>query len=127
MVEPIILGVGILENAKDCCCCCCCAHDIPETIAGNMNGNLYYDDDDDRRYLAVSVGIFSIVRIVRPAQLLVSASEYVIPDKECISPRGEDPCSVFRAMAFPISEFTCGTVTAPQHNLDKGSGGKCGC
>ena len=127
VVEPIVLGVNVLENINDCCCCCCCAHDIPETIASSMNGNLYYDDDDDRRYLAVSVGIFSIVRIVRPAQLLISASEYVIPDKECISPSNDDPCCVFRSMAFPISEFTCGTVTAPQSNHEKGTGGKCGC
>ena len=127
MVEPIILGVSVLENVNDCCCPCCCAHDIPETIAGTMNGNLYHDDDD-RRYLAVSVGIFSIVRIVRPAQLIINAGEYVIPDKECISPREDDPCSVFRAMAFPISEFACaGPSTGAQNNHDKGSGGKCGC
>ena len=127
VVEPIILGVNVLEAVNDCCCCCCCAHDIPETVAGTMNGNLYHDDDD-RRYLAVSVGIFSIVRIVRPAQLLISASEYVIPDKECISPREDDPCSVFRSMAFPISEFSCSSIAQTSHGgHDKGNGGKCGC
>ena len=122
-----MLGVGVFETPNECCCCQCCAHDIPETIAHTMNGNLYCDDDDDRRYLAVSVGIFSIVRIVRPAQLLVSASEYVIPDKECLSPLNDDPCSVFRSMAFPISEFTCGTSTTAPHPHEKVSGGKCGC
>ena len=126
-VEPIILGVNVLESVNDCCCCCCCAHDIPESVVSTMNGNLYYDDDDERRYLAVSVGIFSIVRIVRSAQLLISATEYVIPDKECISPKEDDPCSVFRSMAFPISEFSCGSGTANQSHSDKGSGGKCGC
>ena len=128
VVEPIVLGVNILENDSDCCnCCCCCAHDIPESISNGLNGSLIYDDDDDKRYLAVSLGIFSIIRIVRPTQLVISASEYVIPDKECLSPTNDDPCSVFNAMAFPISEFTCTSCTTPQHSHDKGNGNKCGC
>ena len=116
VVEPIVLGVNVFEKASDCCCCCCCcARDIPDTVVSTLNGNLRYDDrDDDRRYLAVSLGIFSVIRIVRSAQYIVSENEYVIPDKECISPRGEDPCSVFRAMAFPISEFTL-TPFPPWH------------
>jgi hypothetical protein len=127
VAEPIVLGVNILETVNDCCCCCCCANDIPESVVSTMNGNLYYDDDNDRRYLAVSIGIFSIVRIVRTAQLLVTATEYVIPDKECLSPSNDDPCSVFRSMAFPISEFSCTGCTPPQGLHDKGNGNKCGC
>lgn len=120
-----MLGVNIFENTKDHCCCCCCVHDIPESVTLTMNGNLC-DDDDERRYLAVSLGIFSIVRIVRPGQFLISASEFVIPDKECVSPSNDDPCSVFNSMAFPISEFTCTTVTGHHHHIDKAPG-KCGC
>ncbi len=120
-VEPIVLGVSILEDKRDCCCCCCCC-DIPETVASSLNGNLPYDDDDGR-YLAVSIGIFSIIRIVRPAQYVINASEYIIPDKECISPSNDDPCSVFRSMAFPVSEFGC---AHPHSHFEKGSG-KCGC
>ena len=123
-VEPIVLGVNVFEKANDCCCCCCCARDIPDTVVSSLNGNLIYDERDDRRYLAVSLGIFSVVRIVRTGQYLVSATEYIIPDKECISPSNDDPCSVFRSMAFPTAEFSCSTTT---RTLDKGSGGKCGC
>jgi len=128
VVDPIVLGVNVLENVNDCCCCCCCcAHDIPETIANTLNGNLAYDGDDEGRYLAVSLGIFSIVRIVRPGQFLVTASEYIIPDKECISPANDDPCSVFRSMAFPVSEFTCGAGVSHGGCGDKNPVGKCGC
>lgn len=125
VASPIVLGVNVLESIADCCCCCCCAHDIPERVGSGLNGNVYGDDDDDRRYLAVSLGIFSIVRIVRPGQFMISATEYVIPDKECISPSNEDPCSVFRSMAFPISEFSCTTERAHIPHGDKGN--KCGC
>ena len=120
-VEPIVLGVNILED-KHCCCSCCCCCDIPESVASSLNGNLPYDDDD-RRYLAVSIGIFSVIRIVRPGQYVISATEYIIPDKECISPSNDDPCSVFKSMAFPASEFGC---THPHSHFEKGSG-KCGC
>ena len=72
---------------------------------------------------AVSIGIFSIIRIVRVGQYVISASEYVIPDKECISPSDDDPCSVFRSMAFPVQEFGCSGAST---HFEKGSG-KCGC
>ena len=121
-VEPIVLGVSILETKRECHCCCSCC-DIPETVIASLNGNLPFDDDDDGRYLAVSIGIFSIIRIVRPAQLIVSASEYIIPDKECISPSNDDPCSVFKSMAFPSSEFGC---MSGGTRFEKGNG-KCGC
>ena len=125
-VDPIILNVNVFEENNNSCCCCCCACDIPETVVRSLNGSPIVDGDDSNRYLAVSLGIFSIVRIVRPGQYLISATEYVIPDKECISPSNDDPCSVFRSMAFPISEFGCGSYAA--NNIhEKGSGGKCGC
>ena len=125
-VEPIILGVNVFEEKdNNCCCCYCCCHDIPDAIVSEMNGN-FYNNDSNGRYLAVSIGIFSIVRIVRPAQYIVSANEYIIPDKECVSPSEDDPCSVFRAMPFPASEFTCGIGNGAS-NHDKPLGNKCGC
>jgi hypothetical protein len=122
VVEPIVLGVKILED-KRLCCCCCCACDIPDTVSENLHGNLPYDDDRGK-YLVVSLGIFSIVRIVRPGQYLINATEYIIPDKECISPSNDDPCSVFKTMAFPISEFGC---TPAITHFEKNKEGKCGC
>lgn len=120
-VEPIVLGVRVLEDRHECCCCCC-ACDIPESVGSSVNGGFPYDDDE-RRFLAVSIGIFSIVRIVRPGQYLISATEYVVPDKECVTTSDDDPCSVFKTMAFPVSEFGC-SVGNP--HFEKGNG-KCGC
>jgi hypothetical protein len=74
------------------------------------------------RTLVVSLGIFSLVRLVRPAQYLVNATEFVIPDKECISATPDNPCDLFRSMAFPISEFT--PVCMPSVTSDRN---KCGC
>ena len=122
VVDPIILNTKVREADDGCCdCCCCCCNDIPETVARRLNGSLR---DADGRYITVSLGIFSVVRIVRPAQYLIHATEYCVPDKECISTEDDNPCSIFRSMAFPTSEFCPPGYTpssADQH------GGKCGC
>ena len=120
VVEPIILNAKVRE-AEDPCCFCCCCGDIPDGIAHGFGDRL---SDSNGRYLTVSLGIFSIVRIVRPAQYLISATEYCVPDKVCVSAEDDNPCAVFRSMAFPTSEF-CPPDFVPIHNTDKP--GKCGC
>lgn len=105
VVDPIVLSTGIYEKAScGCGCCCCGCSDIPETIVSGLNGCLC-DNEEGDRYLLVSLGVFSVVRIVRPAQYLVNATEYCVPDKECVAPDEDDPCRLFNSMAFPISEF----------------------
>ena len=125
VVDPIILNTKVHEpdDHCDCCCCCCCScHDVPESLAHTIHGN--FCDDDEGRYLTVSLGIFSVVRIVRPAQYLINATEYCIPDKECISAEDDDPCAIFRHMSFPTSEF-CPPDYKPE-KCDRPIG-KCGC
>ncbi len=125
VVDPIILNTKVREH-DDCCeccsCCCCCCDDVPESIASSLSGAL--SGDDEGRYLTVSLGIFSVVRIVRPAQYLINATEYCVPDKECISAEDDDPCSVFRHMAFPTSEFCPPDFKPEKHDRPIG---KCGC
>lgn len=119
-VDPIILNAKVREPEDACNCCCCCCGDVPHGIAGGLGDQL---DDSNGRFLTVSLGIFSVVRIVRPAQYLINASEYCIPDKVCVSSENDDPCAVFRSMAFPTSEF-CPPDFTPPHNDRPG---KCGC
>ncbi len=103
VVDPIILNSKVREaNDSCCCCCCCCCDDIPAHVSSQINGSLC---DGEGRFLTVSLGIFSVVRIVRPAQYLIHATEYCVPDKECVSPEEDNPCAIFRTMAFPTAEF----------------------
>lgn len=119
VVEPMVLNVKVKEPEESCCCFCCCG-EIPEGVTSRMSGTLR---DSDGRYLTVSLGIFSVIRIVRPAQYLINATEYCVPDKECISTEEDDPCAIFRTMAFPTAEFC-----PPDYHPPKGDhGGKCGC
>lgn len=122
VVDPIILNAKVREAEDPCCCCCCCSGDIPDGVSSRLNGIL---NDSDGRYLTVSLGLFSVVRIVRPAQYLIQATEYCVPDKECVSTEDDNPCTVFRSMAFPTSEFCPPSYTSPRG--DHNNGGKCGC
>ncbi len=126
-VDPILLGSKIVEKKKHHCHCCCCGSDMPDEVLDSLQAPIRFDDDDDtdRRILTVSLGIFSVVRITRPAELLIQASEYAIPEKECLSPTEDDPCSVFRKMPFPVDEFTAGDV--PDFRGDRSDRNRCGC
>ncbi len=123
-VDPIILSTKVVEPHKPCRCCCCCTVDeIPDCVIGGVRGSLR--DDPDSNLLLVSLGFFSVVRIERPAQYLINAVEYCVPEKECVLPTVEDPCCLFKQMEFPTSEF-CPPASPP---ILRGNDGekRCGC
>lgn len=122
VVDPIILNTKVREANDDCCCCCCC-NDVPDYVASSLSGTLR-DNDNNGRYITVSLGVFSVVRIVRPAQYLVNATEYCVPDKECVNTEEDNPCRIFRTMEFPTAEFCPPGYTYNNHG-DRN--GKCGC
>lgn len=112
VLQPVVLGARIVERCSECHCCCSC-HDVPVQVTDTVGGTLVPETEGHRnRYLAVSLGLFSVVRLVRDGEFLIEAREFCIPDKECISPSEENPCGTFRKMPFPTSEFcpqTCHT------------------
>ena len=126
-----MLGTKIVEKPSECnCCCCCCESDLPESVTASLDAPLCFDDNDyshgnGRRYLVVSLGIFSVVRIVRPAQYLVQATEWCIPEKECAPVDEDDPCRIFRNMPFPVGEFCPQGMGASMPPHDRPS--RCGC
>lgn len=124
VVDPVLLGTKILEKQSECNCCCCCQeHDMPKAVVHMFSAPLCFEEYDGNRYLTVSLGIFSVVRIVRPAQYLISATEHCIPEKECVPVEEDDPCKVFRSMPFPVGEFCDNGF----HPTPSERPGRCGC
>ena len=103
VVDPIVLCTKIVDV---CECkhhpCCINIDDLPERVCNCLGGRPAHDRG---KVLTVALGFFSVVRIERPAQYLVHGTEYSIPEKECISPSTDDPCKMFKHMAFPTNEF----------------------
>ena len=124
VVDPIILSTKIVEKHECNPCCCCCCDDIPESIAVRLDGHLCNGERRERE-LVVTIGIFSIVRIVRPAQYLINATEYAVPDKECIVSDEDNPCRIFNNMAFPVCEFNPPDLCRNQSVIGKEK--HCGC
>ena len=126
VVNPVLLSARVVEPKTPCGYCCCCCADIPASVSSAVSGNL--TDGDDRNRLLVTIGIFSVIRIERPAQYLIKASDYCVPDKECVAQDEDDPCSLFRKMAFPVGEFcppSRGELVGSEP--DGGNRGNCGC
>ncbi len=122
--SPVLLDARIAEvkECNSCCTCCCCVDEIPESAYRNIGAPLSRGRSE--RVLLVSLGVFSVVRITRPAQYLISATEYSVPDKECSCGEDKDPCCLFRTMEFPTEEFSCGSYGCGRKEQ---SNSGCGC
>lgn len=121
-VEPIILGTRVVECGCRPVCFSCC--DLPENVRNCFDNNLVMEERGPR--LVVSIGIFSVIRLVRHTLLIVQATDYSVPDKECsLAEVNETPCDLFRTMAFPVARFQaqCQTSLTPEPRKNGG----CGC
>lgn len=103
VVDPIALSVKVTDECHSYCCGC--AEELPSEVLNTFNGR-FCECPMNGRNLLVSLGFFSIVRIERPAQFIMSASEYSVPDKVCAKPEEDDPCKIFARMSFPVNEFS---------------------
>lgn len=122
-VEPVVLNTKIVDCT--CCntCCGCDCGEIPDTVRCCLDGDLVLASECPR--LVVSLGIFTVVRIVRPVQILVQATDYTVPDKECVAANSdENPCALFRTIAFPTSEFRGVSCADTEYRENYGG---CGC
>ena len=100
-VDPIVLDAKVVD-ACDLRCECDLA-EIPAYISGFFDGELCGGSDVRRIY--VTLGQFSLVRLERDSQLLIPVYDYCMPEKECAGGNTENPCNLFRSIAFPTNEF----------------------
>jgi len=115
VAEPICLNAriqDILDKLFDDCCC----DQLPRAIVDAIDDR---DDDfelsaeyDNRqggqfptRRVVVTIGLFSIIKLVRFVQLLIPAFDFCVPNKQCIAATDENPCELFDTIEFPVDEF----------------------
>ena len=102
-VDPIVLDAKLVESCG-CRPCDCDLCEVPSFVSSFFDGELSGGDDQRRVY--VTLGQFSIVRLERDSQLLIPVYDYCVPEKECSGGNpGDDPCGLFRNIAFPVGEF----------------------
>ena len=74
-------------------------------MAQSFASQLVFDDGALTRRIYVTLGQFTLVRLERDTQLLIPVYDYCVPQCECSTDSQEDPCGLFRSVAFPINEF----------------------
>jgi len=100
---PVPLDVCVREN------CCptpfpCEYNAIPEQICSLFESGL--DTSANQCVsLYISVGVFALIRIERPAQIIIPGCDFCIPDSDKAPVTVSDPCALFSSTPFPISEF----------------------
>lgn len=102
VAEPVVLDTALADTETCTCCVVCCGCDaMPSSVTSRFNGGF---SQTGGKTVMVTLGLFTIVQMIRHTQLLVPAYEYCIPCKECGCDE-ETPCELFRKMTFPIEEF----------------------
>ena len=101
-LDPMVLASRVgCGCGKDGCC-----PQFPEIVQNYFEEEL--DMCCDRKKLYVTLGQFSVIRLERPAQLIVPVLDYALPTKACSDQPGctENPCDLFARIPFPAEEFT---------------------
>lgn len=109
VADPIALNARIVEVCErhDRCC----LDEIPKCILDCLcdNETDVAGIEENRGHLTkevvVSLGLFSITKLLRIVQLLIPAFDFCVPDKECVTSTDENPCDIFDTIDFPVDEF----------------------
>ena len=89
---------------------------IPESVLRHIGGPIV---DDGQKTVLATLGVFSIVQLMRDVQMLIPSYDYCIPEKSCTF-SDDSPCEMFSRLDFPTDEFF------PPNVADTGDSG-CGC
>ena len=104
VLDPMVLSSRVRDV-----CECSCKEQSSVQIPGYIR-ELFEDElvlSGDQRRLFVTLGQFSIVRLERDAQMVVSVLSSGVPCRECCDNPGsaEDPCEMFSRIPFPAQQF----------------------
>ena len=99
-VDPIALSARICE-LRNCCENHCC---VPKCLCDALGGTVNMCCDLGTPTVFVTLGLFSIVQLIRNVQMLVPVYDFCIPEKQC-DDTCDRPCDVFSKIKFPTADF----------------------
>lgn len=99
-VDPVALSAKICE-IKDCYENVRC---IPESICDCIGGTVVTDLERGTPTVYVTLGLFTIVQLIRNVQMLIPVYDFCIPEKQC-EDTADQPCDVFKRIKFPTDDF----------------------
>ena len=122
VASPVGLEVNLLDISPDDQAPCC--QNLPLEITEQFEGS-FTEETEITQTAFITLGIFTIIRVERPAQLAMESCDNCFPAKTCDSSSTfTDACTLFNSMQFPYEEFApapqCSTLdlTNDRSNLD---------
>lgn len=113
VAEPIALNARIIDVCECRCDECCCCEGVLDDLLGDLRsveqdvGDLEFDEghNESNKRVVVSLGLFTIIKLLRNVQLMIPAFGFCVPNKECVAATDENPCDLFDTIDFPKDEF----------------------
>ena len=99
-VDPVALSAKIVEKCP-CHCACRC---IPKKVCGLLGTDSAFIPEEGDKTVMVTLGLFSIVQLIRNIQMLIPVYDFCIPEKECNNAT-DTPCELFSKIKFPLDNF----------------------
>ncbi len=99
-VDPVPLTARI-GKIRDCYCDVCY---IPKPVTDYLGSPLVTETANGMATVYVTLGLFTIVQLIRDVQMLVPVYDFCIPEKQC-DDTADQPCDVFRKIKFPTNDF----------------------
>lgn len=99
-VDPIALSAKVCEVKN----CFDTVRSVPACVCDCLGGNIETGLAPGTPTVYVTLGLFTIVQLIRNVQMLIPVYDFCIPEKQCVDSTAE-PCDVFRRIKFPTEDF----------------------
>ena len=98
-VDPVTLGCRFVEYAGNGDVAM-----IPQCVLDLIGGEIGTPSETDGMVALVTLGLFSVVQLIRNVQMLIPVYDFCIPEQKC-SAVTDNPCEVFSRLDFPTDDF----------------------
>lgn len=99
-VDPIALScrLGVVRDCYESVCV------FPKAVTDILGGEVVTNIPACTPTVYVTLGLFTVVQLIRQVQMLIPVYDFCIPDKQCTDTT-DQPCDVFRRIKFPTDDF----------------------
>ena len=115
-VDPVALSsrLGVVRDCYENVCA------FPKTVTDILGGPIVTDIPACSPTVYVTLGLFTVVQLIRQVQMLIPVYDFCMPEKQCTDTT-DQPCDVFKKIKFPTDDFF------PPRPYDISDGCGCGC
>ncbi len=99
-VDPVNLGSRVVTYSGDGEVAM-----IPQCVLDLIGGEIGTPSTTDGNVALVTLGLFTVVQLIRNVQMLIPVYDFCIPEKECDNRTTDNPCAVFSKLCFPMEDF----------------------